>query len=181
MKDIALAERYARALYLAAVGKKDVSVKSVEEDLRLSWRLIQSYPKLMGQLTHMLLPIEKKKAALKKAIEEVRPQLSPLVRRLLELALDKKRVELLPYMASSFERIVMESSKVVKATVKVAFPLQESMKEKIGEKLSQFFNKKVMVDVSVEPNLIGGIVVKAGDRVIDYSLISQLKRFSYGN
>ena len=93
--------------------------------------------------------------------------------------LKKKRMDLLPLIARHFERAVDESHGVLKAFVKSASALDEKSRGEIEKKLSLLFKKQVSLETSVDPELLAGIVIQAGDTVIDNSLKSQLRNLSH--
>jgi F-type H+-transporting ATPase subunit delta len=95
-------------------------------------------------------------------------------------------MDLLPFISSELDRAIEEAQGSIKAYVKSATPLDETSKEQIRKGLEKILNKKILLEISVHPELLAGMVLQAGDTVIDNSLKSQLKnlenklRFEYG-
>ncbi len=175
MKEISAARVYARALFVAAQSTKGLTPEKVQNELLRVHQLIQSNQLLRAVLFHALIPIEKKKMLLRKTTGDAVGPLSPMVVNFLDLLLKKKRLDLLSLILHHFDQTMDESNGILKAALKSAAPLEALLKKEIENKLCSIFNKKIILEASVHPDLISGIVVKAGDVVIDGSLQTQLK------
>lgn len=88
------------------------------------------------------------------------------------------RLEFLPEIAKLYEELKAAWQKELVVNVISAFPLQKEQKEKLKKALVIRFQKKITLDCSVEKNLIGGVIIQAGDQVIDNSVSGQLERMS---
>ena len=185
MKETAVAQRYSRALFLAVQENKAVAFESVQRDLKAFAGLVNSDSVLSSALNHAFLAPEKKFAALRAALERAKLSFSPLVINFFELLLQKKRTGLLPLIISEFDRIVDGSKGVIKVFVKSASALDDKDRREMTDVLSALFRKKIEITGAVEPDLLAGMVIKAGDTVIDNSLKSQLlnlkSRLTNGN
>ncbi len=166
--DRVLAWRYARALFLAAADKKEDG--RVQQDIDLSRReLLEAMP----TLRHPRVSTADKK----KRIEDlVGKKVSPVTLKFLELLIDKKRFELLPMVASDLGKLVAEKNNVAKAVVRSAKPLSADAQQKLKDKLKNFAGKNIELEVKEDPELIGGVVVRIGDWVLDSSLRGQLRQ-----
>ena len=94
----------------------------------------------------------------------------------LGLLFDNRRVALLPEIAGLYDELRLESERVVKARVTSATALPAAELESIKVALKKRFGREVEVEASVDPALIGGAVIDAGDVVIDDSLKGKLER-----
>lgn len=94
----------------------------------------------------------------------------------LELLADNRRLPLLPDIAALFEQLRAEGEQVVRATVTSANVLSDGELESITAALRRRFGREVRVRTAVDPALIGGAVIDAGDLVIDGSLKGKLER-----
>ena len=175
MKETEAAGRYARALLMALAGNRQVSAREVHKHLSLLSRTLVSDPKIRAALRNPLVNPEKKKTLVRKNLELGAGAESKILAHFLDLLIVKKRIDLLPLIAAKFEQALEESDGKLKAYVKSASALDDSAKKQIEEKLTRLFKKKVVIETSVNPELLAGIVVKAGDSVIDNSLRSCLK------
>lgn len=87
---------------------------------------------------------------------------------------ENKRLELLPQVREQFEMLKNEREGVVEAELQSAFPLTEAQVGDLVQRLEKRTGRKVKAHVSVDQNLIGGVKVVLGDKVIDGSARAQL-------
>jgi len=93
----------------------------------------------------------------------------------LKLLVHNKRLALLPYVAEIFEAYKAEDEGYVDVDVFTAYPFADTVQQRFTETLEKKLNKKVHMKVTVDASLIGGVLVRAGDRVIDGSIKGQLQ------
>lgn len=89
---------------------------------------------------------------------------------------ENRRTVLLPEIAALFEELRAEAQKIVRARVTSAQPLDDAALAKLRESLRARFGRDVEIEAAVDPALIGGAVIDAGDVVIDGSVRSRLAR-----
>lgn len=166
--DRLLAQRYAQALYDAA--EKKGQADSIRRELSESVRKLRDR---QSQFQHPLIPLEEKKRLHRKILGASE---SPLLAGFLDLLVDKKRWGLLPLAAAGFDRIVDVGHGVVKAQVRVARALDPQQSESLRKGLERFSGKKVQLESREDPSLLGGLVVRMGDWVLDASLLRRLNR-----
>lgn len=94
---------------------------------------------------------------------------------LVKLLLQNNRVPLLPEIARIFEEMRVEDEGYIEVEVLTAFPFENDARKKLSAKLEKNLNKKIHMNVTVDKSLIGGVLVRAGDRVIDGSVRGQLQ------
>jgi F-type H+-transporting ATPase subunit delta len=87
-----------------------------------------------------------------------------------------RRLPLLPEIAGLFEELRAEAERVVKARVTSASELPAGELDSLKAALRKRFGREVEVETAVDPSLIGGAVIDAGDVVIDGSLKGKLER-----
>ena len=93
----------------------------------------------------------------------------------LKLLVQNKRLSLVPYIAKIFEEYKAEDEGYVEVEVTTAYPFSKEDKQNFASKLEKSLSKKVHMNVSVDKSLIGGVLVRAGDKVIDGSIRGQLQ------
>ena len=93
----------------------------------------------------------------------------------LKLLVHNNRLSLLPTIAKLFEAYKAEDEGYVEVEVFTAYAFTKEAKQDFAAKLTKFMNKKVHMNVSVDKTLIGGVLVRAGDKVIDGSIKGQLQ------
>jgi len=96
--------------------------------------------------------------------------------RFLALLADNRRLAALPEIAGLFEELRAEAERVVKARVTSAAELPAGELDSLKAALRRRFGRDVEVETAVDPSLIGGAVIDAGDVVIDGSLKGKLER-----
>lgn len=100
-------------------------------------------------------------------------------RRFIDVLAENKRLPFLPEISRIFDRLKDEAEGIVDVELTSAAEVPESEQKKLMEALERRFGRKVRVHAKVDPQLIGGAVVRAGDLTIDGSLKSRLERLAY--
>ncbi|MDA8204320.1 MAG: ATP synthase F1 subunit delta, partial [Chloroflexi bacterium] len=98
------------------------------------------------------------------------------VLNLIGLLMQRRRIELLPLLASEFQRLVDRRNGVTTATVTSATALSDDERRAVEQRLVQMTGGPVRVTTEVDPAIIGGIVVRIGDRQFDGSVRGRLER-----
>lgn len=102
--------------------------------------------------------------------------LSDHVLNLLRVLTSKHRMHLLPSVAAEFEHLVRAARGVLEAEVTVARPVTDSEQQDILQRLQAFTGKSVQIQTAVDPSILGGVIVRIGDQVIDASVTGRLDR-----
>ena len=100
----------------------------------------------------------------------------PLFTQFLSVLAENRRLGVLPEIAGLFDAMRAEDERLVKAKITSATALTEADVAKLRFALMNRFGREVQVSTAVDPALIGGAVIDAGDVVIDGSLRSKLER-----
>ncbi len=100
---------------------------------------------------------------------------SPVVVNTLKLLAQRRRLAILPAMARILRRLSDERAGLVRAEVASARPLTEDYVRRLQGELEKMTGKKVALERKVDPSLIGGVVTRVGDVVIDGSIKSRLE------
>lgn len=96
--------------------------------------------------------------------------------RFLDLLEHNQRLPLLGEIASLYEDLRADDERTLKVRVRTAMPIDPSQQQQLVGALAKRFDRAVTLDVALDPELIGGAVVEAGDVVIDGSLRGKLMR-----
>lgn len=94
------------------------------------------------------------------------------------LLIQNRRLSLIKYIAEFFEHYKAEDEGYVEVEVRTAFPLDEEEETQLAAVLEGILEKKAHLQVSVDQSLIGGVYVRAGDRVVDASIRGQIERLA---
>ena len=172
MRASAVARRYARALYALAREERRESEVGVELE-RISQALAGS-AELREALFTPLHPVEERKKVLESIASSL--ELSVVVRHFQAFLIDQRRIVDFPAICEEFARLADEMSGLVTAEVTAASPLDDRRKDRLRRALSQATGREVRLDVSIDPELIGGAIAKVGDVVFDGTLTAQLNQ-----
>ncbi|MBF0170286.1 MAG: ATP synthase F1 subunit delta [Nitrospinae bacterium] len=170
MKDTLIARRYAAACVETHTDRALLSRLTEEvAALALLWRECRDWRNVEGSPA---FSAEEKGAALDAVLTAVK--VSPQTRRLLELMKVNGRMGLLPALAEELAALAFAAMGKVKVDVVSAIQLSDADRASLVKRLSAFTGKEAVVEVSVDPALIGGVVTRIGSVVYDGSVKNQL-------
>lgn len=92
------------------------------------------------------------------------------------LLADNDRLMLLPEIEAEYEQLKSQNNNNVDVVIESAFPLTAEQEQLLKSALEKRFNSTVTVSVEVKPELIAGVVIRAGDQVIDDSALNKLEK-----
>ena len=92
----------------------------------------------------------------------------------LNLLVQKKRAEILPEIAEEYKTMVDEEKNISHGTVVSAVELSDELQQNVQATLEKLTGKKVELTTNVDPSIVGGIIAKVGDLVLDGSIKTQL-------
>ena len=111
-------------------------------------------------------------------IELCEGSLTVEVENYIKILTNKKRISLLPQIDALFEQMKSKDQSYQDVVVTSAFPLTESQEEKIAKKVEQRLGRSVRMHTKIDSELVGGVIVKAGDLVIDGSVRARLSKLA---
>ncbi len=170
MKNLAISRRYARALLL--IGKDDGKAEVYKQELDTIAKLVANEKGLELALTNPLYNAVARKKVLQLVIEKL--NLSKAVRSFLFLLFDKGRIGFLGTINEFYQKLADELKNVARASLVSANEISAETVEKIRATLSKMTGKDIVLDVKVDQSLIGGVVSRIGDLVLDGSIKTQL-------
>lgn len=101
-------------------------------------------------------------------------QLTPQQKNFIRVLVDSRRLTVAAEIAAMFEALRAEAEKSVDVTVASAFELSEEQQKKIAAALKARLQREIKLSCSVDKALLGGVVIRAGDKVIDGSAFTRL-------
>ena len=170
MKNLAVARRYAKALML--IGKEDGEAETYRGELGAIIDLIGGNKSLDQAINNPLYNADERRRVLEVVIAQ--GKISKVMESFLLLLFDKGRFGILEHINEFYQVLADELKGIARASLVSATALTDEAVEKIREALSQKTGKKVILDVEQDPGLIGGIVTRIGDLVLDGSIKTQL-------
>ena len=161
---------YANALFEAARDKG--KLEPVGEQLTALVEAEREVPELRELLRNPQLDPRARRAAL----EDVLTGTDDLLRNFLLVLADKGRAGQLEEIAAEFERLVAENEGIVHAQLTTAVELSDDEAGKLLQQIEQASGRKVEATRTVDPELIGGIVLQVGSHRLDASVRGRLDR-----
>lgn len=171
MVNLAVARRYARALFELAT-ERDL-VDQVDRELETVVSLIEANRPLYQMVHDVLISPEVKRDVFQKLFSG---KLSPLVMNFLLLVVAKRRESGIAEIYRAFLDLANEARGIVEVEVRSAVALPEETHQRLEGKLVAKLGKRVRFKTQVVPELIGGLVVRVGDELMDGSIKTRLRR-----
>jgi F-type H+-transporting ATPase subunit delta len=167
-----IAERYATALYDLADETK--SLDAVAQDLRNLKNLIAGSPDLRRFLRSPLIDRQAQTKAMLAVLEAAKT--GDLLRKFVGVVGGHRRLFALPGMIDAFLRQLAKRRGEVTVHVSSARPLSAEQSAQLTDTLKRAVGQKINIESKVEPELIGGLVVRVGSRMVDTSIRTQLQK-----
>ncbi len=167
-----IAGRYATALYELADQAK--SLDDVAQDLRDIKAMLQGSDELSRFVRSPLIDRDDQTAGILAVAAEAK--VGDLTRRFLGVGGKNRRLFALGAIVDAFLKELAARRGEVTASVTSATPLSEEQMTAVTEALKAAVGGKVVVEQAVDPELIGGLVVRVGSRMVDTSIRTQLQR-----
>jgi F-type H+-transporting ATPase subunit delta len=173
MSHEAIARRWAHAIF--DLGKEAGKVESLTRDIKSFAEAYAQSAELSAVLDNPLVPDEAREAIVRDLAERL--GLSSEASASLRLLTQKRRLATLPDLARQLARLADEDARVVRAEVVSAGPLTEAYLGRLRAELEKATGKKVLIAHKEDRSLIGGVITRVGDQVIDGSVRARLQSF----
>ncbi|MCW3008900.1 MAG: synthase delta subunit [Solirubrobacterales bacterium] len=164
-----IAQVYARALFEVAQESGDLD--TVREQLAQFADAIDSDRGLQTFFFSPYFSTDEKKDGLHKAVEGAEPALL----NFLELLIEKHRVPAVFRIRREFDRLWREENKLLSVQLTSAIKLDDATVESLGRTIGERTGRKVDVSASVNPDILGGIVLRVGNSILDASIRNRLE------
>ena len=164
-----IAEVYARSLF--EVAKESDKLDEVREQLGQVADAISESRDLQVFFFSPYFSTEEKKEALSRAIEDG----DPIVVNFLGLLIEKHRTPALFRIRQRFEALWLQENRVLPVQVTSAIELPEDTVRSIGDRIGEKTRRKVELTSSVDPDILGGLVLQVGNSVLDASIRTRLE------
>ena len=165
-----IAKRYATALFDLADETDDIS--TLEKNVNTLKKSIDKSKDLNSLISSPLYSRDQQKNAIGAIAKKM--GLSAVMINTLSLMAEKRRLFVVPIFLSVLKELISESKNEITAEVVSAQSLSKGQVEKLGKSLKNNFGKDVKINATVDPTLIGGMVVKVGSRMIDTTIRAKL-------
>lgn len=170
MSNFRVANRYATALMNIALEKKNLVQFS--SDVEFVNNTIAQSKELRLFLANPVIKKPVKLAVFKEILKTLK---STELFGFIEFIISKNREEILPDIVKRFLEMRDDHLGILRGEVSCAVELSGKQKESLKKELETYSKKKVELTFKINPKIIGGFLIKAGDTVIDASISNQLK------
>lgn len=161
---------YAEALF--QVVRAEESLDRVEEELTRLKNGLESNAEVKEFLSNLQISPEGKKSALFQIFGE---KVSTITSNWINLVIDQGRQRRLPNIIEAFFALAQESREKITAEVITSVPLSEDLVQRLEKELSRASKKQVFLKPMVDESILGGVIVKIENKIIDGSVKHRLE------
>lgn len=162
------ARRHAQAVFQIAMEKKNL--EAWQADLQRIADALK-HPQLVTLLENPKLHFSEKEKVLQNILKGV----SPVAMNLVYFLVVKNRLRIVEDLVAEYQRLMNAHYGRETADVITAIPLSDEEKERLQKRLAMITRKEIVINTQVDPDIIGGLVAKVGDQLIDGSVRTKLK------
>lgn len=167
-----LAQRYAQALFDHAVESQQL--ETVGQQLQHVVQLLSTYSEFHRVVTSPIFPAEQRKSIVRMVADK--SGYHAVVVNFLLLLLDQQRGDLLQAIQEGFQHLQDKHQNRVHAEVTTTRPASAEYLKQLEQQLKQATHKEIVLHVSTDNTLMGGVSLKMGDRMLDGSIRTQLRQ-----
>lgn len=171
MSELTVASRYAKSLI--DLSEEQNLLETINEDMAFFLKTLKANSQLNAVLSNPIVSHQKKLAIL---TDIFAGKVNPLAIAFFKIVINKGRGEVLYTTAQEFISMYNLKKHITKATVVSATPLSAANKDALLAEVKAAIGGDIILDAKTNPDLIGGFVLTVGDRQIDTSIASSLKK-----
>lgn len=171
MSEIQVASRYAKSLI--DLAEEQNALEPIKSDIESFLKVIKENKQLAAILKNPIIHTDKKIAILESLFGK---SFHKIVLAFFRIVISKGRAEILNATALEFMNAYNQRNGIIKATVTSAAALTSENKKQLEDVVAQATGSRVVLDSKVDSDLIGGFVLKVGDRQFDASILSNLNK-----
>jgi F-type H+-transporting ATPase subunit delta len=171
VKSSVIARRYAKALML--IGSEDGRIDDYREAVGAFLSLLDREQQLAQVISNPVYSTANRRGVLEAVLEKTEPP--KVIQAFLLLLFDKGRTNFLPNVFEYYNKLADEAKGIVRADLISATELSSEVYEQIRGALSELTGKEVVLEAKQDKALIGGVVTRIGDLVLDGSVRTQLQ------
>ena len=166
-----ISKRYAKALL--SLGQEDGQYQIYGENLQEFSSFCSANNEFFQVISNQIFSVEERKKIIDFGLGK--SGFPDIVKNFLRLLLDKNRIRSIHEITDYYSRLTDELLSVTHAEIVTARPLETKAVERLKEALKGFVSKEIKTEVKEDESLIGGLVVKIGDLVLDGSVRAQIE------
>lgn len=160
-----IADRY--ALAFMDLAQRQEMFDRFDSDLALVKETVDVNKDLKDFLEHPLIQSNDKKEVIDKIFRE---HVSVYTLNLIKLLIDKNRIHILAILAEHYKVLLNKKRNISTAQIITAIEIDEDTKNRVKEKLQRVFSMTIEVETQIDKEIIAGMIVKVGDKIIDGSI-----------
>ncbi|HEX6484240.1 MAG TPA: ATP synthase F1 subunit delta [Ktedonobacteraceae bacterium] len=160
----AIARRYAAAIFDIALRQNTID-RTLEDVQGIAQ--VFSNRKIAYLLTEPKVSAQRKEAAVRQALAS---KVLPTSLNLALLVVERELVEAMPNIANELEKLVLDYKNEAKAQVTTAAPMDEAQSNLVKQALERITGRTILMQTRIQPEILGGVVARVGDQVIDGSV-----------
>lgn len=161
--------RYAKAILSLSLDLKKSD--QVNDNMLLVSSTIEDNEDLQMMLNNPVIKTEAKRSALSAIFDK---KIDKLSQDLINLLIDNKRLPLLTEVAKQYTILFDQQKGIQVAEVTTAVQLTKSLEEKVLVKVKELTGKKVTLENIIDPEIIGGFILRVGDKQFDASILGKM-------
>ena len=165
----ALVRSYAEALF--RVAEAEGELEAVERQLFVFAELLERETRVRDALVDPSLPNENKRQLIAETLGD---RANPLAVNLLGFLVEQGRAREIGRIVETLAEVAAETREHAVAEVRSAIPIDDARAQKLAEALSKATGRSIEIRVVVDPSVLGGVVAKVGDEILDGSVRSRL-------
>ncbi|MCG8468552.1 MAG: ATP synthase F1 subunit delta [Gemmatimonadetes bacterium] len=174
MSGTAVSRNYAAALFeLAGRDGSEALYGELIQAIGAAYEESESLRHFLGAPS---VGLDKKKRMVSSALGEDAPELFV---RFLKVMLDRRRQGTLPGVASDYRDLLDKQAGRVRADVTLPFEADDAVRGQVLDALERRFEKKVIPEFHVDPKILGGVIIRIGDELMDASVRRQLEQLRH--
>jgi len=168
------AKRYAQAIFEMALSSQSDDAERLLDEWSRELGLIKEAfgnEEFKVFLRHAKVPLERKI----EAINSVLPELGGLARNLLALMVSRRMIDYIWRVEAEYHTLVDRHRGVERVKVYSAVPLEDGERKRISAFVEGMIGKQVILEAEVDQSVLGGLIIRVGDRLLDGSSRAKLK------
>jgi F-type H+-transporting ATPase subunit delta len=166
-----VAKRYAKALL--SLGQEDGKYQQYGKELAVFSGFFATNKEFREVIANPAFAVEDRKRILNIILGK--GSYYDIVKNFLNLLLDKNRIDAIQEISSYYESLTDEVAQIARVEVVTPRPLREDARQRLEKALEEMTSKKIRMEILEDKSLLGGLVVKIGDLVLDGSIKAQLE------
>lgn len=171
---VGLPGRYALSLFEIAQEEKNINfIKEIDNQLLAIAKIVETNNDLNLIIKSPIFSAEEQLSIMNDILESIKVE--KIIKNFIGVLCENRRLFLLPDIIKSFHLSLLNFNKQATAKITSAAPISDGQKENIKSMLSDHFSLDIDLEINVDEEILGGLIVQMGSKMIDSSLLTRLK------